>query len=480
MSGYIEGESREQQTLLPGLLDDYVGEAHLARVIDRYVECQDLRGLGFERFEPAATGRPGYDPRLMLKLYVYGYLNRVRSSRRLEAESQRNVELMWLLGKLSPDFKSIADFRCDNGPAVRALCREFSVFCVRQGLMTGDLVAIDGSKFAGVNHKGRNFNADKLAKRLKALDDKITAYLQELDANDAADSSGPPPDRAAVREALRILEARKTQLQGRQQALAASGERQVSLTDPDTRAMKSGSGGTVVGYNVQMAVDSAHKLIVNFEVTSDGNDRNQLTAQAIAARDILQVQTLEVVADAGYAKGCEYAACEAAGITAYVPECAGRSNEQQGRFGKQRFDYDAGRDEYRCPAGATLTYAGTVTRENLPVRRYTTSSCNGCILRAQCTTAKHSGREIIRAPGAEAVEAMALRTQANPGKLQRRKEIVEHPFGTIKRTMDQGYFLMRRFPKVTTEMSLTVLCYNLRRAINILGMEKMMEVLQPV
>ena len=478
MSGYIQGQSREQGSLLPGLLDDYIGEGHLVRVIDRYVECQDMRSLGFERFEPAATGRPGYDPRLMLKLYLYGYLNRLRSSRRLESESQRNVELMWLLGKLSPDFKSIADFRRDNGPAVRALCREFSVFCVSQGLMKGELVAIDGSKFAGVNHKGRNFNADKLAKRLAALDEKIAAYLKELDANDAADPSGPPPDQAAVREALKVLEARKTQLQGHQKALAASGERQICLTDPDARAMKSGGGGAVVGYNVQTAVDATHKLIVNFEITNDGNDRNQLAAQAQAAKSLLGVEHLEVVADAGYADGEQYALCQDSGITAYVPECPGNNNEHRGRFGKQRFVYDPAGDTYRCPAGETMRFRGTSLTGGQLMRLYRTPACDGCALRDRCTDNKRQGRVITRMPHAAAVEAMAQRVKEQPDKIQRRKEIVEHPFGTIKRTMNQGYFLTRRFPKVTTEMSLTVLCYNLRRVINILGAEGMMQSLK--
>lgn len=479
MSGYIEGESRQQASMLPALLEDYVGEAHLVRVIDRFVEFQDLCKLGFERFEPAATGRPGYDPRLMLKLYLYGYLNRVRSSRRLESESRRNVELMWLLQKLAPDFKSIADFRRDNGKAIKALCRQFTVFCIDQGLIKGELIAIDGSKFAGVNHKGRNFNAAKLAKRLKTLEEKINGYLKELDANDAADTSGPPPDRKAVQEALKILEARKAELQGYQAALATSGERQVSLTDPDARAMKAGAGGAVVGYNVQMAVDAEHKLIVNFDVTNDGNDLNQLAPQALAAQKILNAEKLEVVADAGYAKGTQYADCEAAGITAYVPDCAGHDNEHHGKFGKDRFSYDATRDEYRCPADAILSYAGTLTRKGRPVRRYTTTACSGCALRLQCT-GDQRGREITRVPGAEAVERMALRTREYPDKVRRRKEIVEHPFGTIKRTMQQGYFLMRRFGNVSTEISLTVLCYNLRRVTNILGIESTMKALQPV
>lgn len=317
--GFIGGESRDQSSMFPARRDDYVGADHPIRVIDRYVEVQDLRALGFARFEAAATGRPGYDPRLMLKLYVYGYLHRVSSSRRLESEASRNVELMWLLGKLVPDFKSIADFRRDNGVALRSLCRSFSLFCVSQGLMKGELIAIDGSKFAGVNHRGRNFSAERLAQRLAVLDAKIAAHLEAMDRHDA-DEASTAPDAEAVRQALSQLQARKTELEGHQQALKQTGATQVSLTDPDARAMRGGTGGGgLVGYNVQTAVDAAHKLIVTFEVTQDGNDRNQLSRQARAAQEILGVKTLTVVADAGYANGAELPACEAAGITAYVP-----------------------------------------------------------------------------------------------------------------------------------------------------------------
>jgi transposase len=477
--GYIESESREQVTMFPARLDDYVGEAHLARVVDRFIELQDLRELKFERFEPAATGRPGYDPRLMLKLYLYGYLNRVRSSRRLETEATRNVELMWLLGKLAPDFKSIADFRRDNGEAIRRLCREFTLFCVRAGLIKGELIAIDGSKFAGVNHKGRNLNDQKIAERLRRLDEKIGEYLKQLDANDQAEADQARPDDSAVRAALKLLEQRKAELLVHRQALAASGEKQISLTDPDTRAMKSGAGGAVVGYNVQMAVDAEHKLIVDFEATHDVNDRNQLARQALAVKTLLGADALAVVADAGYAHGAQYAKCEQAGITAYVPECPTHNNEARGLFGKQRFVYDPVADHFHCPAGQTLAYASTATRAGKLVRLYRTPACASCALRAQCTRAQEGGREIARVPFADATDAMVARAQNHPDILRRRKEIVEHPFGTIKRAMNQGYFLLKRFPKVTTEMSLTVLSYNLRRVMNILGAKNLIQALQP-
>lgn len=478
--GYIRGESREQETMFPARLDDYIGEAHIARVIDRFIELQDLRKLKLVRFEPASTGRPGYDPRLMLKLYLYGYLNRVRSSRRLEAEALRNVELIWLLGKLSPDFKSIADFRRDNGEAIRGLCREFTLFCVRAGLIKGELVAIDGSKFAGVNHKGRNLSERKIAERLRRLDEKIQEYLRQLESNDQAESDQERPDAGAVRAALQLLEQHKAELQGLQKALADSGEKQVSLTDPDTRAMKSGTGGSLVGYNVQMAVDAEHKLIVHFEATNDINDRGQLAAQAQAVKDVLKAETLTVVADAGYAHGTEYERCEAAGIIAHVPVCDTHNNEDHGLFGKQRFIYDSRTDQYHCPAGATLSHVSTSDPYGRPMRIYRTSACKGCALRNQCTRSKRTGRQIVRMPNADATDRMVARGQTHPDILKRRKELVEHPFGTIKRSMDQGYFLLKRFPKVTTELSLTVLSYNMKRAMNILGTQGLMQALETV
>lgn len=340
--------------------------------------------------------------------------------------------------------------------------------------MMGELVAIDGSKFAGVSHKSRNFNAEKLARRLALLDEKIAAYLKALETNDDAEAGSAKPDRETIRQALKALEAKQTELRTHQAALAGSGDRQISLTDPDSRAMNSGSGGAVVGYNVQLSVDAAHKLIVDFEVTNDGNDRNPLAPQAKAAKDLLQVDHLDVVADAGYAHGAQYAACEAAGITPYVPDCETHNNEHHGRFGKQRFAYDGERDQYRCPAGEILTYAGTSSYAGHPGRRYRTPACTGCAWRDRCTGRTRHGREIVRVQHAEAVEAMARRVENHPEKLKQRKELVEHPFGTIKRTMNQGYFLLKRIPKVTTEMSLTVLCYNLRRVVNILGTENLM------
>lgn len=471
---YIQGEHRVQATLFPEVLDDYVGAGSVVRVIDRFVDYQDLRGLGFERWEPAETGRPGYDPRVLLKLYVYGYLNRVRSSRRLEREAQRNIEVLWLLGKLVPDHKTIADFRRTNGEGIRGLCRAFSAFCVEQELMRGEWVAIDGSKFAGVNSAARNVNAQQLARRLERVEQQIAGYLEELEQNDAAEAGVEESAPEAVRAALQELEVRKAQLQEQQRQLAASGERQLSLTDADARSMKAG-GGVVVGYNVQIAVDGEHKLIAEFEVTNAGNDRGQLATQAQAAKQVLGVSQLEVVADGGYAHGSEYARCEAAGITAYVPDCGTNNNEKRGRFGKARFVYDAAADRYRCPAGEWLSYVGSRRCGQERERVYRTSACGGCALRAQCTADQHRGREITRAPHADAVERMAARVQTHPDKIKKRKELAEHPFGTIKRGMQQGYFLMKRLPKVTTEMSLTVLCYNLRRVLNILGPEKLLQ-----
>ncbi len=472
--GYIRGSNRNQVTLFPESLDDYIPADHLVRVIDAFIDRQDLRLLKFQRAVAADTGRPGYDPADLLKLYVYGYFYRTRSSRLLEREAQRNLELIWLLKKLAPDFKTIADFRRDNGAGIQNLFRAFTRFCMGQGLITGALVAIDGSKFAAVNSKARNVSAAKLEQHLQALDARGRAYLAELDQNDQAEAAEQAPTAERIRTALKAIADKKVDVQARQVALQASGEKQLSTTDPDSRAMRSGSGHAVIGYNVQIAVDSAHKLIVDATPTSDCNDRHQLAVQALAVKELLGVETLDVVADKGYANGADYAQCQAHGITAYVPEI--RSTPSPDHFGSDRFAYDAGTDCYRCPAGQRLHYRSTSQQQGRAVRRYKTDACGSCPLREQCTGDRR-GRSIARAPFAEAVEAMAARTAARPERVQQRKCLVEHPFGTLKRAMNHGYFLTRRLPKVTTEIRLSALCYNLKRTMNILGGKAMMQAL---
>lgn len=471
---YIQGENRSQVTLFPEAMDDYIAADHLVRVIDAFVERQDLAELGFTKTRPAATGRPGYDPRVMLKLYVYGYFNQIRSSRKLEREASRNLELMWLLGKLAPDFKTIADFRKDHGKGIQGLFRSFTRFCAGQGLITGELVGIDGSKFRAVNSKARNDNRKKLERHLAALEAKGNQYLEALARIDAEEADQRPPDAETLRTAMHALEERKNDVKARQKALEESGEKQLSRTDPDSRAMRSGTGQNMIGYNVQMCVDHAHKMIVSMDPVQDGNDRQQLAAQAKGARDILGKDTLEVVADRGYASGEQFEQCEAAGITAYVPPV--KSPDNGAHFSRDAFTYDASTDSYRCPADQTLICHATSRSHGRETRRYTTAACSSCPLKAQCTD-NVRGRTLTRETHTAATERMRERMQAHSEMTQTRKALVEHPFGTIKRSLNQSYFLMKRLPHVRTEISLSALIYNLKRAITELGTKALLQAL---
>ncbi len=457
--------------LFPPSLDEYITEENPVRFIDAFVDHLDLQMLGFRRAIAARTGRPAYHPGDLLKLYLYGYLNRVRSSRLLERECQRNVEVMWLLKKLAPDYKTIADFRKDTLAALRAVCREFTLLCKELELFGSELIAIDGSKFKAVNNRTRNFTTKKLERALAEIDGKIEAYLTELDTQDTQEAA-PSVAIGNVQTKIEQLRTRREQYQQYQQELAERGASQLSLTDPDCRSMPV-SRGTEVGYNVQMAVDAKHKLIVAYEVTNAVTDQDQLSPMALRAQELLEVETLTVVADVGYYDGEEVKACLDVGITPYIAKPQTSRNRKAGLFTKADFVYDAEQDTYRCPAGAVLTYRFTTLEDGRPTRYYATPACGTCPIRAQCTRSQKEGRRITRWEHEGLLDAMAERVRNNPQVMKARKEIVEHPFGTIKRTMDQGYFLLKGLPKVGVEMSLTVLAYNIKRVIAILGVPAM-------
>lgn len=465
---YIRGESREQIYLLPETIDDYIGAENPVRFLDVFVEQLDLAALGFAHATPADTGRPPYDPADLLRLYLYGYLNRIRSSRRLETEAGRNLELMWLLRKLRPDFKTIADFRKTNRAALTRVCREFTLLCKRLDLFGGELVAIDGSKFRAVNGKARNFNAAKLQRLIKEIDAKIEAYLKQLDSQDAADVAVSTPTADEMNETLRRWQERKRTYEGYAASLQETGASQMSLTDPDSRKMPTAGGGSAVGYNVQIAVDEKHKLIVAHDVTNAVTDQEQLAPMAEGAKAALGVDTLTVVADMGYYNGADVKQCEMHGMTVYVSKPNTSANAKLGLFGKERFRYDATADVYVCPAGETLTYRFATVELGRSIRYYTTSACRACALKPHCTRNKES-RRITRWADEAVLERMEQRVKEHPEVMRKRKMLAEHPFGTIKRWMDQSYFLMRGREKVTAEASLTVLAYNFRRAISILG-----------
>src|SRR5947207_825934 len=473
---YIRGVTRNQVILFPEAVEDYITENNPVRFIDAFVASLKLNELGFSRATPAETGRPAYDPGDLLRLYLYGYLNRVRSSRMLERETKVNLEVMWLLGKLAPDFKTIADFRRDNLAAIKQVCREFTLLCRKLKLFGGELVAIDGSKFKAVNNRRRNFNEARLSKAIKAIEEKIDGYLDELEAADATepDPDEPGPSAADLRAKIETLQQRKAKYQALHEGLKESGAKQVSLTDKDARSMVMHHGSTKVGYNVQTAVDEKHQLIVAHEVTNDPTDHAHLAEMALRAKEILQVEQLEVVADMGYYDGAEVKQCAEAGITTYIPKPLTSVNQKRGLFTKQDFVYDEAKDCYRCPQGAELTYRYESFEQNRLIRYYTTSKCRDCPLKARCTT-NSRGRRITRWVDEKLLEEMARRVRARPEVMRRRQQLSEPPFGTIKRAMGHGYFLMRGLNKVSAEMSLTVLSYNLKRVINIIGVKKMIE-----
>ncbi len=478
MSRFVEGCDRRQPTLLPECLDDYVAEENPVRVVDVFVDDLDLSALGFEGVIPAATGRPAYHPAMLLKLYVYGYLNKVQSSRRLEREARRNVELMWLTGRLAPDHKTIADFRKDNGPAIQAACAQFVVLCRQIGLFGAALVAIDGSKFKAVNTRDKNFTANKLKKRLEQVAEHIAGYLRDLDTADRQEGEAVETRSGRLKEKVERLRDQMRWLQAMEAKVAASPDGQVSLTDPDAQSMATtGRGSGMVGYNVQSAVDAEHHLIVAHDVVMTGSDRQQLSAMAAQAKDALGVEALDVLADRGYFSGEEILACETLGVTPYVPRPLTSGAKANGRFGKQDFVYLPEQDVYRCPSGALLPRHMTNVENGMTLHRYWDHfSCQGCELKPQCTPS--IARRVTRWEHEAVIDAMQRRMDLTPGAMRQRRRTVEHPFGTIKAWMGSTHFLMKRLPNVKTEIGLHILAYNLKRVIAILGVGPLMKAIQ--
>jgi len=474
MKRFVAGADRGQSTLLPECLDDWVDESNSVRVIDAFVEALDLADLGFDGVEPAATGRPAYHPSVLLKLYIYGYLNRVQSSRRLEREAGRNLEAMWLLGRLVPDDKVIADFRKDNGPAIRKVCAQFVELCRRIGLLTKASVAIDGSKFKAVNNRDKNFTRGKVERRRAQLEESVARYLSQLDTADRQEPTRVLEAKTKhLKEKLAKLDSEMQRLKAHEALMLASPDQQISLTDPDSRSMAtSGRGSGVVGYNVQVAVDTEHHLIVTHEVTNTGSDRSQLANVAKEAKAVLQVEKLEAVADRGYYHGEEILACERAGITVTLPKPMTSGAKSEGRFGKQDFVYLPEEDVYRCPAGERLKFYYANEEHGQKLRRYWTNACRNCTLKHCCTTGKE--RRITRWEHEHVLEAVQRRLDEDPQAMRRRRETVEHPFGTMKARMGATHFLMKTLPKVATEMALSVLAYNLTRVINIIGVRPLL------
>jgi transposase len=476
------GHHREQPSLLPPRIEDYVCRDNPVRAIEAYVRSLDLVALGFgHAAHDGGPGQPPYDPADLLKLYLYGYINQIRSSRRLEREVVRNIELIWLLKGLTPGYRTIANFRQANVVALRKANRDFVMLLRSLDLIGGELVAIDGAFFHGDASKASIVTRKRLAEQLAAVERDIAAYGAALDANDAAEAAAPPASTRPgedVAAKLAALLAKRDAAQAGLTRLAASGETQLSRTDRDARRL-SKNGQVVAGYNAQIAVDDKHKLIVASAVVNDGNDTGQLHAVALAAKQALDAETLTAVADAGYFNGETLKACEADGIVPFVPEPdRGRQAGADGRFGLEAFDYDAEADDYRCPAGERLRpMPGRKQDATGKLRiRYASrrSACRACPLRQRCLSAKANRRVIERWEHEDVLERHRVRMAqaASEEGMRRRKALAEHPFGTLKCRAGYRHFLMRGFAKVRGEWALMVLCYNFTRALNIIGLDR--------
>jgi Transposase and inactivated derivatives len=471
--GYIKTSDRHQQTLFPSSIDEYVEESNPVRVIDAFSGMLDFKELGFKRGEAAETGRPGYEPRLLMGLYIWGHLNQVRSSRKLEKECGRNLEVIWLMGNLRPDFKTIADFRKDNLESIKRVVVKFRLWCIDEGLYGQQTVSIDGSKFQGVNSRDRNYNEKRLKKIIERESKQVEQYLRELEeADDQESEDGSLSAEQLEKKVSRMKEklARHEELLGR---LKESGERQQSETDEETRLMSSNNGGYEVGFNVQMVVDDKNKLIAEYEVTNEPTDKGQLAKMAKKGKEALAVEELSVLADRGYFDGNAIKECEQNGITAYVAEqrssAAGR-----GVFPADRFSYDQKRDLFVCPQGEQLTFRTQEEMHGKLYKIYRTDACSGCPIRRQCTKSK-TGRKLRLWEDQEVLDRLRERMSEHPEIMKKRKAMAEHPFGTIKRAMGHRYFLMKSIKKVSIELGLTVLAYNIKRAINVLGVGAMID-----
>lgn len=465
---HIQGQNRDQGALFPERLDDLIGEDNAVRVIDAFVDSLDLKALGFARIEVKATGRPPYHPGDLLKLYLYGYMHRVRSSRRLERECHTNLEVLWLLNRLAPDHKTIANFRVDNRVALTRVCRAFVQFCRSQCLYGGDTIAIDGSKFTADNNRSKVTRKKDLKRQLQRLDTEIATWLDALEDND--DDDEPPSGGGNTQAALEALEAERESLTERIKTMDEAGISVQPDTDPEARVMRRGH----VGYNVQSSVDGKHHLIVDVDVVQSAVDQKQLYRMARRSQRQLQEKQMTVLADAGYSSGRQFERCQAHGLTPYVPVNRTINTHGHGQlFDKSAFSYHAHGDYYECPAGESLPKKTRNSKDRLNL--YTTEACTDCRLRERCTTGKQ--RYVSRHFEEEVLIEVAQRTEANPLMMRRRKGMVEHPFGTLKRRMDGGQLLLRGLQKVKAEISLAATAYNLTRAINILGTRRLCQAL---
>ena len=472
---YIKGINRDQTLLFPEVIEDYIDEDNPVRFIDTYVDSLDLVQLEFKYAVEAETGRPPYNPADILKLYIYGYLNSIRSSRKLEQETHRNIEVVWLLKKLHPDFKTIADFRRDNKKAIKKVYREFTLLCKKLDLFGAELIAIDGSKIRAVNSKEHTYTPNRLKRLIKHIDKKIEDYFRGCDHQDRKENKVKKADKEQLNANIKSMLKRREKYQDILLELEASGAKQISKTDPDSRLMQT-SGGQQVCYNVQIAVDEKNKLIIAEDVTNDVTDINCLSEIAIEAKEILGTEKIDAVTDMGYYNGSEVKRVTEEGITPYIEKPDTSANTKLGLYGKKKFRYNKEKDCYVCPAGEDLPFRFDTVEKGRHIKYYWNNKCKACTIKPKCTRNKDF-RRITRWIDEDILDEMQRRVDANPEMMYKRKCIVEHPFGTLKRTMNQGYFLTKGLPNVKAEFSLSVLAYNIKRVINIIGVKRMIEAL---
>jgi transposase len=492
---FVSGLDRRQELILPDVLEEYVDEDNEARFIDAFVDTLDFSELGFTHAEPSDEGRPPYDPCDLLKLYVWGYLNQVRSSRKLERECHRNLEVMWLMRKLAPDFWTIAEFRKQNVDRIKSVFREFVSFLQDVDLVEGKLASIDGSKVKAVNARKRNFTKAFLESKLKRTEQRVERYMKELEQNGdevavgGDDDDDDVEDRDLIRKRNAYLKAKlerlkksKKELQEVREALEKSGENEISLTDPDSRSMRN-NGRIEVCYNAELAVDKKEHIVVDYDVTNEANDAEQLSPMAKNTKEVLGVEKLDVTADSGFANMGQIKDCLDNGITPYLPSAKLDGSRTGGQvpdplaFGKDKFVYEKERDVYVCPAGKELTFSRTYKAQREVRRVYTTDACKKCPFEVRCSNGK-TGRRITRSTDQDIIDELLKRARREPEKLEERVKLAEHPFGTMKRAFNQGYFLLKGLKKVNGEMGFTVLAYDMRRALNILGTKALLALIK--
>ncbi len=472
---FITGIDRNQKIMFPEYVEDYISDDNPIRVIEEYVETINFKEMGFTKTTEIRAGAPGYHPSILMKLYLYGYLNGIRSTRKLENEANRNIEVMWLLRRLKPDFKTIADFRKENRSNLVRVFKDFSFLCKELGLYGKELIAVDGTKIKANNSKRNNYNQKKIDRQVKYIDEKTQEYLKALEESDLTEESQVKYSSEEIKEKLEYLKQRKNAYEAIEQGLKESGETEISTVDPDSRLMENKKNGLEMGYNLQIAVDSKHKLIVDFDVTQNASDQGNLNSMSLKAKDAFDMKEkdkLELLADKGFYQAEDLKKCEDNNTITYVSKQAYANSTNDREFYTDKFKYDKDRDIYLCPGGYELNKIKH-RKEDLESFKYRNyEACKNCEYKTRCTTAK-KGRTISRSKDQDFLDKVDARTQENMDKYLQRQMIVEHPYGTIKRTMNAGYYLCRGMESVLGETSLIMLAYNFKRVLNIIGIDNL-------